>query len=297
MKISIWIICFGLIFFSCQGSQNKNEYVESEIAITSNNGDVSAHYPLCISQDTLIELTNSRGFLTKVAVKLPDTEIKSCILLLHGWNLPANQWCDSTSFCKKALAQGFALVIPELELCNYPMKIYPECLSKYRKYPDLPWIMDTLIPEISNKTGLLQAEYPNFVAGISTGGRGATLLAYYMSELFSACASLSGDFDITAMSDEFLYQAWFGEYKQFSERWEFECFAYDVVNFRVPIFIAHGKADMVSPWQQSKAIADSLKIHHPELPIRTHFPDSAAHNYDFWNKQTEGVLEFFQAFL
>lgn len=271
--------------------------MERTVAIRSDNGDLSTHYPLRVSQDTLIELSNSRGFTSKVAVKLPDDSVKACILLLHGWNLPANQWCDSTDFCEKALAQGFALVIPDLELCNYPMKIYPECLPKYQKYPDLPWIMDTLIPEITTKTGLLDPLYFNFVAGISTGARGATLLAYYMPELFSACASLSGDFDITAMPDEFLYQSWFGDYELFPERWKSECFAYDVANFQVPVYIAHGKADAVSPWQQSQAMADSLKTHPPGLYIRTHFPNSAAHNYDFWGKQTDGILEFFGGFL
>jgi len=297
MRISILVICLGLLFFSCKNSQKKDKTIERTIAIRSDNSDLSMYYPIYISQDTLIELTNARGFTSKVALKLPDDSVKACILLLHGWNLPANQWCDSTDFCKKALSQGFALVIPDLKLCNYPMKIYPECLPKYQKYPELPWIMDTLIPEISNKTGLLQPDYPNFVAGISTGGRGATLLAYYMPELFSACASLSGDFDITAMPDEFLYQAWFGEYELFPDRWKSECFAYDVENFQVPVYIAHGKADAVSPWQQSQRMADSLKIHHPELPIRAHFPDFALHNYVFWDKQTDRMLEFFQSFV
>ncbi|MDA3910902.1 MAG: alpha/beta hydrolase-fold protein [Bacteroidales bacterium] len=296
MKISIWLIGFGLFFLSCQSPQNRNENENRDKVNTHGEVAVPENYPLRISQDTLFELTNSRGFISKVAVKLPDVSTKACILLLHGWNLPANQWCDSTEFCNKALAQGYALLIPDFKLCNYPMKIHPECLPKYRKYPDLPWIMDTLIPEITNKTGLLDPSCPNFVAGISTGGRGATLLAYYMPEMFSACASLSGDFDITAMADEFLYKAWFGEYEAFPERWKSECFAYDAVNFRVPFYIAHGKADAVSPWQQSQAMADSLKTHHPELPIRTYFPDSAAHDYNFWGKQTDGMLEFFREF-
>ena len=294
MKIGIWLIGFGLFFLSCQSPQTNNE--KQKEGNTADEISVTDAYPLSILHDTVFELRNARNFTTTVAIKLPTTDAEACILLLHGWNLPANQWCDSTDFCAKALAQGYALVIPDLELCNYPMEIYPECLERYRKYPDLPWIMDTLIPEISEKTGLLQPGFRNFVAGISTGGRGATLLAYYQPELFTACATLSGDFDITVMPNEFLYEAWFGAYDEFSGRWKSECFAYDAANYRVPIYIAHGKADAVSPQQQSSAMYDSLKKHHPELLVRVNFPDSAAHNYGFWAGETDAMLEFFGEF-
>ncbi len=289
-------ILFSLIFLLIGCHQTKEETPDSSLNHKKDSIVTYDGYVFENQSDTSFYLLNSRGYQADVHIMYPDDAIHGCILLLHGWNLPAMQWCDSTDFCEKALENNYALVIPELSLCNYPLEIYPECLEKYRKYPDLPWIVDSLIPAIFERTSLLEESKRNFVAGISTGGRGASLLAYYMPDMFRACASISGDFDITAMQDEFLYKAWFGDYDSFPERWEKECFAYDVENYKVPIYIAHGQADKVSPCAQSQAMYDSILLHHPDMIIEHWFPESYGHDYSFWAEQTEPVLNFFALF-
>lgn len=247
------------------------------------------------SNDTIISHKYDCCFIVTTIVKYPekDTKIKGTILMLHGWNLDANEWCEKTTFCENALKQGYVLIIPDYKKSNYALEIYPQTRADYQKYPTLTWILETQIPNIQETLSLLKPGQNNLVAGISTGARGATLLAYYRCELFNGAASLSGDFDITAMQDEFLYYAFFGQYKDFPDRWEKECFAYDCRNYVVPLYIGHGVADKVSPVNQSKAMYDSIKKYQPNLKLTANFPEVAGHNYDYWESETDNILNFF----
>jgi pimeloyl-ACP methyl ester carboxylesterase len=293
---ALLIIFFLSVFvISCKNSKPDKILFEAD----KNSVDVPDEEFIIpkITDDTSLFFNFNDEYECRVEFILPKDSIKGSILMLHGWNLPALQWCDSTEFCKKAIDRKFALIIPELEKCNYPLEIYPETLDQYKKYPSLTWIMDSLLVGISEHTGLLLAQHKNFVAGISTGGRGATLLSFYLPEIFAACASISGDFDITAMQSEFLYNAWFGPYEKFKERWENECFAYRCSHYVVPTYIGHGRNDYVSPVIQSLAMYDSLKYYHSDLLIKGNFPDEAKHNYDYWKSETENILDFFNQFM
>lgn len=294
---ALLIIFISVVFIiSCNNSKQTQTQTVSELdnSIEIANGE-DYIFPI-INSDTCLVFVFNNEYKCKVEFVLPKDSIKASILLLHGWNLPGNQWCDSTDFCDKAKEENYALIIPDLGKCNYPLEIYPETLEQYKKYPSLTWIMDSLLNGISEQSGLLKEGHKNFVAGISTGGRGATLLAFYMPYLFDACATLSGDFDITAMQNEFLYIAWFGQFAEFKDRWENECFAYRCNDYIVPSYIGHGKKDNVSPVLQSMAMYDSLKYHHPDLLIIENFPDESKHDYTYWTSETDNIIEFFNRF-
>jgi hypothetical protein len=293
-KAFLVIIIVTLFLIACNNTKqykpdgkadDDTEYLEGEMFIS----------PI-IENDTSLVFSFSSDFECKVNFILPKDTIKGSILLLHGWNLPATQWCDSTYFCDNATKRNYALVIPNLEKCNYPLHIYPETLEQYKKYPSLTWIMDSLLVEISEQTALLTEGHKNFVAGISTGGRGASLLSFYMPEMFTACASISGDFNITVMKDEYLYNAWFGPYHKFEDRWKNECFAYRCQEYCVPSYIGHGKKDNISPVSQSMAMYDSICYYHPEMPLVGNFPDDAYHDYNYWKSETNNILDFFDSF-
>ncbi len=157
-------------------------------------------------------------------------------------------------------------------------------------------MLETHIPSLQETFGILLPNQNNNVAGISTGGRGATLMAYYKPDVFKNCASLSGDFDITMMQDEFLYKAFMGNYTNYTDRWKEECFAYDCENYLVPTYIGHGQVDNVSPVIQSTMMYDSIKAHHPELKLIGNFPEFSSHNYDYWESETDAVLDFFECY-
>lgn len=290
MKAVFYIILFILTMVFACNSKEKEKFKEKQE--TSKNQEF---VKITHKNDTILSYKYDCCFIvsTKIIYPQKDSVIKGAILLLHGWNLPADEWCEKTSLCEKALNQNYVLIIPDYSKSNYTLEIYPQTIANYKKFPTLTWIMETQIPMIQKSMELLLPGQNTYVAGISTGGRGATLLAYYKPEIFKAVASLSGDFDITKMTDEYLYYSFLGHYKDFPERWEKECFAYDCKNFKTPIYIAHGEADRVSPVEQSKAMYDSIKLHQKNLKIKVHFPKVAGHNYDYWEYETDNILEFF----
>lgn len=292
MKIYILIITVFAILFaiSCKNSTNGT----TNNTLLTDSTEIKKIIPH--RNDTIIAQKYDCCFIVSTIIDYPekDIEIKGTILMLHGWNLPATEWCEKTSFCEKALAEGYVLIIPDYNKSNYALELYPQTRADYQKYPTITWMMDFQIPYFQETFGLLKPGQNNLVAGISTGARGATLLAYYHPEIFKGAASLSGDFDITAMQDEFLYYAFFGQYSDFPERWRNECFAYDCQNYKVPLYIGHGESDNVSPVIQSKAMYDSIKKYQPELKLIGNFPSAAGHNYDYWESETDNVLDFFR---
>lgn len=291
MKEISTILAIAALFITTACSSNSSTNPESDKCDSIKSEVVAINH----GNDTILAQKYDCCFIVSTIIRYPekDIKIKGTILMLHGWNLPAIEWCEKTTFCEKALKQGYVLIIPDYNKSNYALEIYPQTRADYQKYPTLTWILETQIPIIQETLGLLKPGQNNLVAGISTGARGATLLAYYRCELFNGAASLSGDFDITAMQDEFLYYAFFGQYQDFPDRWKKECFAYDCQNYLVPLYIGHGVADKVSPVNQSKAMYDSIKKYQPKLKLIGNFPQVAGHNYDYWESETDNVLEFF----
>lgn len=289
LKITFFMLTIFIMILSC-----KNNSTNKKVC---NEADTKTEKKLQIPRmnDTVVVLKYDCCFYVSTNVLYPpaDTKIIGSILMLHGWNLPSEQWCEKTDFCSKALKKGYVLIIPNYSKSNYTLEIYPETKPEYVKYPTLTWIMNTHIPHLREIFKVFIPGQNTHIAGISTGARGATLLAYYMPETFKSIASLSGDFDITSMQDEYLYYAFLGHYKEFQSRWKKECFAYDVKNYKVATYIGHGKADKVSPVLQSIAMYDSIQKYHPKLKLVGNFPENAEHNYEYWNSETDNILKFF----
>ncbi|MDD2636262.1 MAG: alpha/beta hydrolase-fold protein [Bacteroidales bacterium] len=296
MKTGILNSFISILILVAAASCNNN--AKKEFSDDNNVSLKDTIVPIQRMNDTIVYYKYDCCFVVSTEIKYPppETEIIGSILLLHGWNLPSDEWCKKTSFCEKALNKGYILVIPDYKKSNYCLEMYPQTIADYQKYPTITWMMETQIPNFQETFGLLLSGQNNNVAGISTGGRGATLMAYYMPEIFKNAASLSGDFDITKMQNEYLYYSFLGHYTDFPERWEKECFAYDCENYKVPTYIGHGQIDNVSPVTQSRMMFDSIKFYHPNLKVVGHFPEYAAHNYDYWESETDAVLKFFECY-
>ncbi|MDR2009671.1 MAG: prolyl oligopeptidase family serine peptidase [Bacteroidales bacterium] len=282
------------IILSCSCPEKKQNSIIDEKFVS---GKITTEIPIPYGNDTIIHIEYDSSYIVSTIIKYPseNISIKGTILMLHGWNLPPEEWCENSSFCEKALNKGYVLVIPHYGKGNYILEIYPETILDYRKYPTLEWIKNFQIPYLRQQFGLFHEKQDNFVAGISTGARGATLLTYHMPEIFKGVASLSGDFDITKMPDEYLYYSYLGYYKDFTERWKKECFAYDCKNYKVPTYIGHGKADNISPPDQSIMMYDSLKKIQPDLKVTVHFPEHEKHDYIYWESETDNILNFFDS--
>lgn len=242
-----------------------------------------------LKNDTVL-MVDGRKVILKAG--LTDSH-KGTILVLHGWNLPPEDWCTKTSLCDKATKLGYCLVLPDMGKSNYQKKTFPETRPDWAGTPKVTWLTDTVIPMLQKEYGLLLEGEPNYVMGLSTGGRGVAIMVLEMPKLFTAAAALSGDFDQTKIPNDKVIIGFYGPYDQFQERWQTADNAVNrIKEFNTPFYLGHGTQDKVCPPQQSKIFYDSLVKYHPKLDVRFHNP-VAAHDYTFWDSEVDNILSFF----
>lgn len=233
-----------------------------------------------------------------VHLSFPKVKAKGSILLLHGWNFPATQWCDKTNIGSLALIKGYVLIMPDLGKSTYHWQTYPETIEKYRSFPTRRWITDTLITALQNKFSLLLPGKNNFVAGLSTGGRGAALLALENPKIFKAAACLSADFDQRLLLNEPINTGFYGSQEKFPERWSGRDNIYlRAKEFNVPLLLIHGKLDKMCPYTQTENFVKELTRTNPALKVVQHIDENGSHTYSYWGSHSETILRFFDEHL
>jgi len=248
--------------------------------------------------DTTIVFKRGKGFSS---VKVHYKELRDTfginigtIVLLPGWNYSSLDWCTKTEFCELAEMWGYSVIMVDMSKSIYASRNYPETRSDMKRYATRTWFKDSLIPFFQDEYDLLQEGGNNYILGLSTGGRGATLLCLDMPEIFKKGASLSGDYNQYAMQKDNLMRIFYGPHNRFKERWTGEDnVVYNLDRFTVPFYIGHGLKDNVVPFSQSVEFYDSLKVHQPELNVKIHLDSNAAHNYEYWGSEVKNVLKFF----
>ena len=247
-------------------------------------------------RDTTLSL-QYKSFEVKVLIRFPQKSSGKTLMLLHGYNLPYTQWCEKTSLCKLALDSGYTLIIPELGKTTYHYKIYKETIAKYRLCPTRKWMLDTLIPHLQKELKLLIPGQKNYLAGISTGARGAALLANDLPEIFKATACLSGDFDQTKLPWDQIYNGYYGSYKTNTQRWKTDDNIQAMAGiWQVPVFLAHGKKDKICPYTQTVSFYNRLKELGKSSLVQLSVMPEGMHDYQFWESQTLPVLKFFNRY-
>ena len=249
-----------------------------------------------ITKDTVV-FYNFLNNPIEVIIKFPkDTTFKGTIIALPGWNYPNSDWCKKTELCEKALSEGYALILPEMGKSIYCDSIFPETRKDWLKYPTRSWIKEIMIPSIQDNFQLLETSQDNFVMGLSTGARGAVLLAMDLPEVFNACGALSGDFDQTRYTKDKLYNGYYGPYLEFTDRWTLQDNTVTSINkLTVPVYLAHGDLDKIVPIAYSKQLFLALQESGNEASILNINPN-AGHDYEFWNSEVNAVLKFFEKF-
>jgi predicted esterase len=244
--------------------------------------------------DTTLQTLEIGGHLTDILP--PKGAFKGNIIVLPGWSFSRKDWCEKASLCKKATEKGYRLIMPEMGKSVYASQFYPETLKDWQKYPNKAWLINELIPTLQKEHGILLPEQHNFVVGLSTGGRGVALMALAKPELFKAVAALSGDFDQTQMPTDRLIIGYYGSYQAFKSRWEGEDNpTKQAARFKTPIYLGHGKQDNIVPVSQTQIFYDALQKANPALKIKLNLVN-AAHDYAYWESETENVLNFFGEF-
>ena len=242
-----------------------------------------------IKSDTTIVLNHD-----SVDILFPSGEVKGTILVLPGWNYSRKKCCKESSFCSKALSEGYALVLPEMGKSIYASTVYSETRKDWLKFPQLKWVTDTLFSYISEKAGLLKNGGTNFIFGISTGGRGVALILEHTSNLFKAGAALSGDYDQRLDTTDNLMKGVYGTYSKFKQRWEGEDNALINANkIKVPLYLGHGADDKIVPFVQTKQFCKKLSETNSSIKHVLHISENHGHDYTFWDSETDAVLRFF----
>lgn len=245
--------------------------------------------------DTVLQL-KYKDDTVKVLLKFASHQASSKnLLLLNGWDLPATDWCDSLNFCAMATGEGYNIISPDMGLSVYSSNHYPETYEKWKKYPTRPWLHEKMIPFLQKNYGILLPGQENYIIGISTGARGAALLAADdKGALFSGIALLSGDFDQTLDTTDNLMKHTYGSYDKYSHRWHTVDNVHHVIeNIECDVFIAHGEKDQIVNPGYSITLHDTLAKVNKKHEISFSIVPGAGHDYSFWESQLEAVLEFF----
>jgi S-formylglutathione hydrolase FrmB len=239
--------------------------------------------------DTTIEINQH-----KVLLKFTNQPVKGTILLLQGWNFPPTDWCNHSNICQLALEKGYNLVMPDMGKSIYHSQVYKETRVDWLKYPTRKWLVDSVFIFVQNKYGLLNKNESNFVIGLSTGARGAVLVAMDCPTLFKGVAALSGDYDQTLIPTDNLCKGYYGEFSKFKTRWRtVDNLIYRIKDLKTPIYLGHGLNDKVVPSAQTILFYNKLLKANPTLKVKLNTPEKE-HNYQFWAKELISIFEFFE---
>ena len=293
MKTTFILLSCLFVFLNCKKATENNKVDEAQK--TAKISQILAAPPLPPPCDTL---TNFQTFLVAghlVDIARPKGQSIGNLLILQGFAFPKDDWCKKSSLCKKALAAGYTLIMPEMGKSNYMSKFYPQTRADWKKEPQKHWLTDSLFSFLQNKYCLFLPTQKNFIIGLSTGARGVAVVALEKPELFAAAAALSGDYEQSQIPQDRVHIGYMGTYQQFPKRWaEEENIVFQIKKWKTPIYIGHGKLDKVCPYQQSQIFYEAIRKNHPNLQVKLNLPAQYAHDYRYWDYEVDNILEFFE---
>ena len=279
----------------------------------------------CFARDT-VYFVPCNGKSIRVEIKVgrfaKASTRRKMLLLLPGWNFADTQWCTRTRVCDEATKRGYDVMLVEMGKSVYMDSLYSQMRADYRLHPTRTWLWDSVlkplqkrnyftdqgIPEDPTKTvngrvlyKSMQLPIPSYVMGLSTGARGALLLALEHPEAFQGCAGLSGDYNPLLMKNDNLMINCLGKYDEVPWRWRgTNNIEMRINELQIPCYIAHGEADQVVPMQQSQQLSEAHEISRRASKNSTKMASmklvivkNGGHNYGFWGEQGILAIDFF----
>lgn len=262
----------------------------------------------------------------QVKIMLPPKSVNGMILLLPGWNLADVDWSAKTNVCSRALSMNFGLVFVEMGKSVYMDSFYPSMRKDYQYYPTRTWLWDTVIKPLQDY-GWFAPGSSSFALGLSTGARGALILAIEHQECFRGVAGLSGDYNPLLDKKDGLMVNTLGVFEKNEFRWKgTNNISLRSKELNVHTFLAHGENDQIVPIAQtfdfwgrlektelSKTVMP-LKKSKSEVSItRAKLKSStqkntfkklclltvkdANHDYQFWDFAGQKAIDFFSEIL
>jgi hypothetical protein len=292
ITISLIITLLATIIFFLLFTKNNNIERKSNLFLSQKKSDslvLEKHFYQKIVNDTTIKINN-----VLIDIKPNDSLFSGNILILPGWNFKKSLWCDSTSFCKEAIKNGYRLILPEMGKSIYSSCYFPETRKDWIKYPKLSWLTDSLIPALQNKYGILLYGDKNYIIGLSTGARGALQTALKTDSLFQKIAALSGDYNQLNMPNDKLMIGYYGSITKFKNRWDTVDNIVRICNkAKFSIYIGHGMNDKIVSVKQSKELYDSLINNKTKKRIILSLKENYGHNFTYWRSEVTNILLFF----
>ncbi len=289
MKLFLFFLAQVLLITSCtdQSKLIKNKTVDDSVT--------EKKIILKPLVDSFVTVKIGENFVD-IAPNDKSSEFKGSILMFQGYNFPKHDWCVKLpEFCEKLTKSGFIIIMPEMGRSVFADSIYNETSSLFKKYPLRKWVRDTLIEDLQRKYNILLPNQKNFLLGLSTGARGAALVALDLPHLFTSAALLSGDYDQSQMPNDKLMSLYYGPYNSDSLRWKtVDNVIFRIDEWRIPLYLGHGVNDRIVPQKQSRIFYDSLlsrgftkvTINEPEM----------GHDYFYWGSESNSIIDFFKKF-
>lgn len=279
----------------------------------------------CFARDT-VYFVSCNGKSIRVEIKVARfanaSTPRKMLLLLPGWNFADTQWCTRTRVCDEATRRGYDVMLVEMGKSVYMDSLYPQMRADYRLHPTRTWLWDSVLKPLQKRNyftdqGIpcdpiktvdgdvycksLRLPIPSYVMGLSTGARGALLLALEHPEAFVGCASLSGDYNPLLMKNDNLMINCLGKYDDVPWRWRgTNNIEMRINELQIPCYIAHGEADQVVPMQQSQQLSEAHEISRRASKNSTKMASmklvivkNGVHNYGFWGEQGLLAIDFF----
>ncbi len=225
---------------------------------------------------------------------------ESCrtLIVLHGYDGNYRDWEKNTRIEHYANEYGFVLVCPDMGKSLYESKFYPETTNKWAEIPGGKFVAEVLMEYLRDEFDLAQDRKKTGIIGLSTGARGAILLAAKYSDSFAATAGLSGDYDPTSMTKDRLLTSVYGPYKEFTERWKNDDNVMKLAENleKTPVYLWHGAKDWVVPAGQSMIFAlrlRQLQKKHGGFDVTFKKAKHKIHDWNSWNSALPDIMLFF----
>ncbi|TAL32462.1 MAG: hypothetical protein EPN93_16025 [Spirochaetes bacterium] len=230
---------------------------------------------------------------------LSETGERRTLIALHGYRGNFTEWGANTEIQKFAEEFGIAIVCPDMGATLYETRYYPETQVKWNPQPGGSWITAVLLPFLRENYGLARSRSHTGIMGVSTGGRGALLMASLHPDLFQSAAGISGYYDTSVMTGNPLLPTVYGPYAGFKERWEKDDNIMELAaNLAdTPVYLAHGFKDRDIPIEQSQLLGMKIRQLRKQSPGK--FPlefqelPQMSHGWVYWRLMTGDVLSFF----
>jgi len=319
------------------GDQRQKGLIASELTFISDSKSLG-----CFTRDT-VYFVPCNGKSIRVEIKVARfanaSTRRKMLLLLPGWNFADTQWCTRTRVCDEATKRGYDVMLVEMGKSVYMDSLYPQMRTDYRLHPTRTWLWNSVLKPLQKRSyftdrGIpadlvkpvhgpvyhrsMRLPIPSYVMGLSTGARGALLLALEHPEAFQGCAGLSGDYNPLLMKNDNLMINCLGKYDDVPWRWRgTNNIEMRVDFFKVPMYLAHGSDDRVVPMKQTESLL--LAIEHSEAckaraavpkvytAVTHHYVNEkivqseiivgAGHDYFFWNQAGLKALDYFDELL